>query len=380
MQSKNCLIFTIVLALVACNAPLSAPTQIAPVVVTTPTLPSALNANPAPTLLPASPTVIATLAPTRAPVSPTLLAAPPTPAAPLAVAAISVANANTLAEIAQMKTGYPSRLIWSLDGQALGVITDSGFSIFNAPTFQNPVTRQIKSPDTLLDVSPDMRTFAVTHDQKGVDLVPIVGTGPTLTIKPGTPLEGVNYSPDGKTVVVASADEIAVTLWDAQSGQLVKKLTGFQTAAPVYGARMAPDGKTLLWISRATIQFMDIATGKLGAKFSHEDFVMDEALSPDGRTLITAAESTVDFWDISSGKKSKLNLTSNPMTLSLSPSGSVLAIGSEKSVLLWDAASQKQVRALSGHSARVTAVQFSHDGTLLASASEDGALKVWAIK
>jgi len=286
---------------------------------------------------------------------------------------------NALAEIAQAKTSYPSRLIWSNDGQSLGVVTESGFSLLSKPTWQVARTIPIKQPATLLDLSPDLNAFVQTSDQKTLEVRDLNGVL-LRSLKPGTGIEGANYSPDGKTIVIASVDEIAVTLWDATSGQQIKKLSGFQTAAPVYGARIASDGKTLLWVSRATIQLMDIASGKLGARFSHEDFVMDETLTLDGRTLITAAEGTLIFWDVATGKKSKLNLTSNPPTLSLASSGRVLGLGSDKNVLLWDAANQKQLRALSGHASRVTAVAFSRDGSLLASASEDGIIKVWGVK
>lgn len=361
MQNKTIILSALVLLLGSCQP--TAPTPI-PAAITTPT--QAASSNPV-------------IAPTRAPASPTQI--PPTlaPAAPQTAAAITEANINSIAEIAQAKTSYPSRLIWSLDGQSLAVVTETGFSILSKPNWQVARSIAIKQPAILLDLSPDLNAFIQTSDQKTLEVRDPSGAL-LRTLKPALGIEGANYSPDGKMIAIASVDEISVTLWDASSGQQTKKLSGFQTAAPVYSARIASDNKTLLWISRATIQLMDIASGKLGASFSHEDFVMDEAVTPDGRTLITAAEGTIDFWDVASGKKSKMNLTTNPTTLSLAPGGRVLAAGSEKNVLLWDATTQKQLRALSGHPARVTVVSFSRDGSFLASASEDGVIKVWGVK
>ncbi|KAI4208840.1 MAG: hypothetical protein LQ351_008153, partial [Letrouitia transgressa] len=61
-----------------------------------------------------------------------------------------------------------------------------------------------------------------------------------------------------------------------------------------------------------------------------------------------------------------------------SPDGSLLASAShDKTVRLWDAATGEARGTLEGHSDWVTAVVFSPDGSLLASASHDKTVRLW---
>jgi WD40 repeat protein len=61
-----------------------------------------------------------------------------------------------------------------------------------------------------------------------------------------------------------------------------------------------------------------------------------------------------------------------------SPNGSKLASASDdKTVIVWGPTTGVKQRTLEGHSRGVAAVQFSPDGSKLASASDDGKVIVW---
>jgi WD40 repeat protein len=70
--------------------------------------------------------------------------------------------------------------------------------------------------------------------------------------------------------------------------------------------------------------------------------------------------------------------SSEVTAVAFSPDGALLASAShDKTVKLWDARSGAEKQTLSGHSDWVTAVAFSPDGALLASASYDNTVKLW---
>ncbi|NTU75551.1 MAG: hypothetical protein HGA53_04520 [Anaerolineaceae bacterium] len=310
-------------------------------------------------------------------------------------AAISPENAAAVQQVGQVDVKNPNSIVWSLDGSTFGVIwyneltSASSVNIFDTQTLQPVHQYDVETGATLMDLSSDNRTVAVGKDQQTVELRDLSNGTIVRVLAPGGVVMGGTFSPDGNSFGSFSGEEWAVTLWDVVGGQTIKKLTGFETAAPVYNATLAADGKTVIWHARATVQVQDIASGTMGQTFSHEDFVMGIDLGRDGKVLATAAGGTVNgnyvplvkLWNVANGQELATLVQTDPAgALNFSADGRLLAVASGKNIVLWDVTLQQQLVVLAGHTESVSAVRFSPDGSTLISAGSDGTVRIWKVK
>jgi len=367
-----------ILAVIACDA--STTVEVTPI----PTQTIAAATKAATLTNTAAPTSAAS--PTVAPPTATLVVKPTSTPAPIIA---PTENSLRAREIGQIRLDNPNRLMWLNNGASLAVINPTNISIYDAASLSGTTNFSTTLGWRMLDLSADGRTAPATVDGKSIDIKDIT-TGKTLiTLKPTSQFNQALFTPDGKTLATNSADQIAVLLWDAATGKQTGTLKGFQTATPVYTFAFSPDGKTLIWISRGTVQLMDIATNKMGARVSHEDFVSAVAMTEGGRTLATLSATTINkqlvglvkLVDAASGSEVAQLIQSRGvgLTLAFSPDGRLLAMGAEKTITLWDVATQKEVGVISGHTDRINSVAFSPDGRTLASSSNDDTIRLWRI-
>jgi WD40 repeat protein len=134
-----------------------------------------------------------------------------------------------------------------------------------------------------------------------------------------------------------------------------------------------------------TISLWDLQSGKeLRALSGHPKGIMSVVISSDGQILASAGyDKTVKLWDTRTGQeRMELDRNTGPglaPCIAMATNGQLLALANTNTgaVKLWDPRRGKELRTLTGHTARVHSMAFSGDGLLLASASGDKTVKVW---
>jgi len=240
-----------------------------------------------------------------------------------------------------------------------------------------------------------------------------------------------HFSPDGRQILTA-ADDGAVRLWDAQSGQsLMDPMThsnrvwfaifspdatrvltltksdkaGYcacsaaiwdvQPRAPhciqmqhegsaVATGQFSPDGRKVLTSAHETMaRIWEQAGGEpIVEPLRHAGIVRSAEFSPDGTRLLTAADDgTARVWDAERGLPLTQPLATGGgqwATAEFSRDGTrVVAVSEDGVARVWEAQTGLLRAELRGHGGVVRTAQFSPRGDRIVTASEDGTARVW---
>jgi WD40 repeat protein/serine/threonine protein kinase len=164
----------------------------------------------------------------------------------------------------------------------------------------------------------------------------MTSSAPTMAI-----LYSAQFSPDGKRILTASADDTAC-VWDAQSTQLLigpLEHSGGAMPAPV-SAQFSPDGTRILTASADAALVWDAVSGQaLTEPLKHDNIITSAQFSQDGRWIVTAS--------------------------------------TDHSARVWDAQTGQPLSEPLQHGDTVNSAQFTPDGRQILTTSEDGTARVW---
>jgi WD40 repeat protein/DNA-binding SARP family transcriptional activator/energy-coupling factor transporter ATP-binding protein EcfA2 len=189
-----------------------------------------------------------------------------------------------------------------------------------------------------------------------------------------------------------------ILLWDVASGEPLRTLLG-HTEMAIAGVKFLPDNRRLLSasgnifapIDDFSLRLWDVESGAEVRRFlGHTDKIWDMALSPDGSFAVTAShDGTVRRWELHTGDARILAnvYPQAAFSCAISPDGRHLLLGLGKgqsdkpefSLRLLDSATGQEVHRLSGHTEVVYDVEFSPDGRLALSGSQDRRLLLWDV-
>jgi WD40 repeat protein len=214
---------------------------------------------------------------------------------------------------------------------------------------------------------------------------------PPETYPSAAPVFALSFSPDGKELATGGVNE--VTIWDAASGKLLRRLPRFP--ARVHALAYSADGKRLL-VGGGTageygeLALADAGTGERVRVFgTFDDLVLSVAFSADGKSVAAgSADRTARGYRFSDGAELwRAALHSDWITgVAFSPDGKWLATGSkDRTVKVLEAGTGKLFTTYNGHRRQyaphagqfeVYAVAFDPAGVAL-SVGGGSAIRAW---
>lgn len=297
---------------------------------------------------------------------------------------------------------YPAgdSIVWVPDGKSLAV-----------DGYQGDINFWQTSNGTLLksfDVDDAIQAFDISSDGQYLAVATGRGSGFIWRIQDGTIVshsvedaiigfDNIEFSKTGKliafdTFLFQEGDNSGsdfVQVWDTDTWRMVVNLPVSLGVAEI---SISPDELTLAIANREDlIELFNIQDSEFQRVFRFYGNIDSLFLSPDGSRLFASnSEGTVIAWHLSDGSVAMLFEPSisyprrgfDPRVegLAISPNGSLLAIPTNYGdIILLDASNGEIVQSLTGHTMWVNAVAFSPDGTLLASISLDGTIRIWGI-
>jgi len=288
-------------------------------------------------------------------------------------------------------TGWVSSLAFSKDGQWLASASaDHGIKVWRTRDWQETATLRGHLEEVwAVAFTPDGQRLVTGSKDHSVRLWPVAGRSRPVEEPPMSTEDMSSFDLSGVCPFTVGPSNI-LTVWDGQTLQVRQRMSNYPVTN-VLVSFPSPDGRLLLMATaEGGLWLMDLAPGAVsppvclqtnGSRLTEAEF------SDQAKWLAVADTNALRVW----------NLTHQPRR-----SGSALAAGNfwglrfsqderllgavtgpimtELTVLVWDVASGKELVRVQPHRDNVTGLDFSRDGTVLATASYDNTCKLFDLR
>jgi WD40 repeat protein/DNA-binding SARP family transcriptional activator len=297
-----------------------------------------------------------------------------------------------------------SPVMFTSDSRRVVVGGEDGVTVRDAATlsvlkrFPDAGKASIRTLPTAYALSGDDRTVAIGGEDGSLRLLDLTtGRLQTASGRHRAAVNEARFTPDRRTLVTTSEDG-DVILWDVRQAAAAETLSGHARSA--FSPQIADHGKTLYTASLdGTVLIWDlVGRRRLGQRFpagAGNDRAPRYALSSDGRLLAhgqaDGAISLVDMPTLTPRGAFPVVRDSGVDGIGFVPGSHLLVVGGEYgSVSLVDADRGQVIKRLDGHPAKysfrgtvtpndIWTPGISADGSLLATASKDGMVRLWSL-
>jgi RNA polymerase sigma factor (sigma-70 family) len=315
-------------------------------------------------------------------------------------------QARELAAKLNVHNSQVSRIAISPDGQTLATASaDHTIALWDAVTGKQRQRLGGHAGEVSdLFFSPDGKRLA-SASRNGEQMVRLwdVGNGkeirryeiPSLPVGNGSfwsIVTWIAFTENGK-VLAACCSDGKLRRWDVVTGkELFNQRIGGLPALPeghnaafffTHDPVFSSDGRVLAFSIAGTIYIADITAEQLLFQYKKDVNSPVLALSPDGKTLLCRSINSIQLIEVASARElHRIDTSQRIDAAAFSADGRIVAVSAGEAqamIRLFDASTGKQLMRLQGHQAHVSSLDFSPDGTKLASGQWDSTALIWDV-
>ncbi|HET9173214.1 MAG TPA: TIR domain-containing protein [Actinospica sp.] len=199
----------------------------------------------------------------------------------------------------------------------------------------------------------------------------------------------ISFCPPDGDIIATANDDNTVKLWFRPTNRLIH--TFAEHDGRVRSLDFSPDGTTLATACEdGKIRLWDVSSGRLldvSGLYEHSRRAYAVDWSLNGELLASAGlDGAAQLWNPRTQKAELIPAAAGGSALrtcALHPDGSILAVaGTGTDIHIWRVGTDREAKraaTLRGHTGVVNRLSFSRDGRLLASAADDGNIRLWTI-